>query len=1305
MNLRFLHVSLLGTWFAAVVLAQALPLQAAAEELWLKGNIAPQGGAALTNTGGALWQGQVTLNDDNVFLFSDKYVYFECPERSYRSSNIRINGGTYTVTFNMDSKEWKFEAPTDEYRISAFGSSVCNGQGADGNKGYAWLYGQQLAERAGITNPLQQVSENPFYVSGLSIGGNNTQNLLDRYDELTRNYSRYVIVGLSMGNEGIHESGNKQATMEQFSNNMQRIISRIKGDGMVPVVMNNYTRGDFTQEDYFYIKQMNLLIHEWDVASVNTLGAIDDGAGHWASGYQQDNAHPTTNGHREFFYAMPPSLFDALASGKPQPERKMDGSMLLDNGKYLKFRGEGTVHPFTVSVRVRGAQAGRLLTLTLTSGTRFGHVDIDEEGHVVYTNPTNRTQTSAGTLDNDQWHTVTLTHYFAQGRTLLYLDGEAAGEQREKLNALADVTLGDVDNTDTQRMWSELFFWRAALSPEEVQAVCDGMMLKSSLELYVPAVSPLSNRAMSMNSFEASPGMSEVEEGEEGDPQASNGIVTSGRARFTVLTPRMIRIQWSTRQNFEDRPTFAVINRDLPVPSYTTREEDGYLYIETSELTLRYRVGATINALMKSPNSLSITMKLNGRDVVWYPGKEDALNLKGTRRTLDGGSGDNYRYDLENGIISRAGWALIDESPKTKRGDGSTTFAFEGDVDGIEWLAEPVDKNAYDWYFMGYGHDYKAAIGDYVKIAGRQPMPPLYALGYWYSKYQRYSQQDFLNLASEIRRNNIPIDVMIMDMDWHLDGWTGWTWNKELIPNPEGLIRWMHNQGLKVALNLHPADGVASYEDHYGEISAETGLAENGRVPWKLEDGSFYRAMFKYIIRERESQGVDFWWLDWQQNLTSNFTEGLGETFWCNHVFYNDMRLNRTDRRPFIFHRWGGLGSHRYPIGFSGDTYGTFGSLAFQPYFTATASNVCFGYWGHDIGGHLQLGDPNPELMLRWLQFGAFSPIFRTHGASQWGNERRIWKYENFPLMLDVVNLRYQLMPYIYTAARQAYDTGISICRPLYYEWPEEKEAYRREGEYMFGDNILVSPIVTEAEADGTTWHETWLPEGQWYDVCQHKLVDGNQVISRNYRAEEIPWFIKAGTVIPCNPSVSNLKSRPDELILMVAPTSHPSPVTSSLYEDEGDTQAYIDGAYTMTSLSCSSSGDDHQLIIGPAEGTFVGQPTERSYQVVFLGVTKAPKCVAINGQLTDNWNYDEQTGNVTVNVAVTPASEQTVVTISQSEESIVEIMDLSTPDASSESKYYDLQGREVSKAEGQRSKGLYIIATTGRDAKCKIVK
>ena len=777
------------------------------------------------------------------------------------------------------------------------------------------------------------------------------------------------------------------------------------------------------------------------------------------------------------------------------------------------------------------------------------------------------------------------------------------------------------------------------------------------------------------------------------DPMANpEAVVASGRARFTVLTPRMIRIQYSSRELFEDRATFAVVNRNLPVPQFSTREENGFLYIETDYLTLRYKIGSTISPSLKSPNNLSITMTLNGRDVIWYPGKEDALNLKGTKRTLDTASGDNQRPDLEDGIISRAGWALIDESPKTKRGDGSTTFAFDQQVEGIEWLARPIDNNAFDWYFMGYGHDYKEAIGDYIKIAGRQPLPPLYVLGYWYSKYQRYSQQDFINLVNEMRQNDIPLDVMIFDMDWHLDGWTGWTWNKSLIPNPAGLINWMHNQGIKVGLNLHPADGVANYEDHFSEIAADMGMSGD-RVPWMIEDSTFYRSFFKHIIREREKEGVDFWWLDWQQNLTSNYTEGLGETFWCNHVFFNDMRNNRPDRRPFIFHRWGGLGSHRYPIGFSGDTYSTFGSLAFQPYFTATASNVCFGYWGHDLGGHLQIAPTNPELMLRWLQFGVFSPIFRTHGASQDGNERRIWKLDNFPMLLDCVNLRYQLMPYIYTAARQAYDTGVSICRPLYYEWPEENEAYRQEGEYMFGDNILVSPVVTAANNSNKTFHKTWLPDGMWYDVTHNEMVQGGTTISHYYGLGDIPYFIKAGAIVVENPKMNNLKKSPDQYIVKVIPGEVGE---ASLYEDEGDTQAYAEGAFTTTTFRQTRSASELSLTIDPRQGTFEGMPSQRAYQVVFI-LEEQPLTVAINGTETDDWSYDAEMQQVKVNVPATACDQQIVITLQRSASGISQMGDATIV----EQRYFDLQGREHTYAP----QGTYIVRRIWNNGKMSTQK
>jgi alpha-glucosidase (family GH31 glycosyl hydrolase) len=514
-------------------------------------------------------------------------------------------------------------------------------------------------------------------------------------------------------------------------------------------------------------------------------------------------------------------------------------------------------------------------------------------------------------------------------------------------------------------------------------------------------------------------------------------------------------------------------------------------------------------------------------------------------------------------------------------------------------------------------------------------------LGYWYSKYQRYTSDEFMEIVNDVKHFNIPMDVMIFDMDWHTQGWTGWTWDRTAIPDPEGLIDWMHQHGLKVSLNLHPADGVDDDEDFFNDLREDMGLdKQTKRVPWNLSDGRFYHNMFKHIISARERQGVDFWWLDWQQNLTSKYVDGLGETFWCNHVFYNDMRLNRPNHRPLIFHRWGGLGSHRYPIGFSGDSFTTYGTLAWQPYFTATASNVGFGYWGHDLGGHQQTGGNDPEIYLRWMQFGVFTPIFRTHATNWEGIERRIWKYSNFPSLLETVKLRYALMPYIYTAARQAYDTGVSLCRPLYYEWPEVNNAYLFEDEYMFGDDILVAPVVTKSESDGMTARRTWLPEGRWFDVCRNKVVEGNRTFTDRYAMEEIPYFFRAGSVIVNNPPMMNLNTRPDRLILKVVPGGNGQ---TKLYEDEGDTEGYKQGAYTTTTIS----HEGNTLTILPREGKFAGMPESRSYTVEFLAVNR-PNAVVINGSLVaeSEWKYDAQRRLLTVNVARTACDKKTVVTI-----------------------------------------------------------
>ena len=183
--------------------------------------------------------------------------------------------------------------------------------------------------------------------------------------------------------------------------------------------------------------------------------------------------------------------------------------------------------------------------------------------------------------------------------------------------------------------------------------------------------------------------------------------------------------------------------------------------------------------------------------------------------------------------------------------------------------------------------------------------------------------------------------------------------------------------------------------------------------------------------------------------------------------------------RPLLYHRWGGLGNHRYQIGFSGDAISNWNTLGFESYFTATASNVCYGYWSHDIGGHLP-GPVSGELYTRWVQFGACSPILRTHTTKNAVAERRIWAYppEYYKAMRDAIMMRYAMIPYIYTAARKAYDTGVSICRPMYYDYPESPEAYDFKEQYMFGDDMIVAPVASEISEDSLfATKKIWLPE------------------------------------------------------------------------------------------------------------------------------------------------------------------------------------------------------------------------------------
>lgn len=708
-----------------------------------------------------------------------------------------------------------------------------------------------------------------------------------------------------------------------------------------------------------------------------------------------------------------------------------------------------------------------------------------------------------------------------------------------------------------------------------------------------------------------------------GQPEAHpESTVVHGNARFTVLTNRLIRMEWSQAGVFEDRSTYAFPTRLAPPVHFNVQMENNALTIRTEYLHLTWQAGAG----PFSAENLQVSFKLNGQAQVWKPGMPNPRNLRGTRRTLDLTDRD---ASLAEGLLSRDGWVLFDDSR-------SVVF----DSDG--WVASRPKMDLQDWYFFAYGHDYKSALRDYSLFGGTIPLIPRFVLGAWWSRYWAYSDKDLRELVNAFEAHGLPLDVLVLDMDWHTPhAWTGYTWNRELFPDPEEFLEWVHSRGLRTTLNLHPAQGIQPFEEIYPEFAKQMGIDPNSKkpVPFRITDKKFIRHYFELLHHRMEDEGVDFWWLDWQQGDICELP-GLDPLPWLNHLHFRDS--SRRNRRPLIFSRWGGLGSHRYPIGFSGDTIVGWRALQFQPYFTATASNVLFGWWGHDIGGHMGR-ETEPELYARWVQYGALSPCLRLHATKHPDYERRPWAYPRpyFQAAKAAFALRYRLIPYIYSMARQAHDTALSLCRPLYYEHPEADDAYAARYNYYFGDQLIAAPIVFSADpTTGLASQDIWLPEGVWFDTETLEQHCGPCWIRLFGDINRLPLFAKAGAVIPEAPGFEDAQQpllasgttgtlNKDRLIVTAYPGGDGS---FQLYEDDGESLGYLSGSFEWTELrSKMVDPSTWEVTIGAAAGSCPGLPENRSYQIRLAGC--CPDRVELDGEEYNGWKYDSNAMLTVVNV------------------------------------------------------------------------
>jgi alpha-glucosidase (family GH31 glycosyl hydrolase) len=689
-----------------------------------------------------------------------------------------------------------------------------------------------------------------------------------------------------------------------------------------------------------------------------------------------------------------------------------------------------------------------------------------------------------------------------------------------------------------------------------------------------------------------------------------NAVIQIGQARFTILTSRLIRMEYCPDENFEDRPSQVFWYRRQPVPSFEVKQTGKVLEIITDHLHLKYTLGQPFDR-----ETLSI--QFSGNYPAWYFGDAPSGNLFGTARTLDVADG---RIPLEAGLISRSGWVVVDDSR-------SLVFNPQG------WLeSRQSSPGAMDLYFFGYGSAYQDCLSDFCKISGVVPMPPRWALGNWWSRYWAYTQSDLEELMQEFKSHQIPLSVCIIDMDWHLtqtgnkcSGWTGYTWNRELFPDPPGFLKYLDELDLKKSLNLHPAEGIHPHEEMYPQMAQAMGIDPRSKKPVKFdpEDPRFVEAYFDLLHHPKEAQGIDFWWIDWQQGNPSALPR-LNLLWWINHLHFMDSGRD-PEKRPFIFSRWGGLGNHRYPIGFSGDTFITWNSLAFQPYFTATAANVGYSWWSHDIGGHMG-GTEDAELYTRWVQFGVFSPILRLHSTNNPFHERRPWGFdaETEKITKHALQLRHALIPYLYSMAWLNHRDSIPPIRPMYYLHPENEQAYTCPNQYTFGTELISAPFITPQDEDTRLSRQVvWLPPGEWFDFFTGDYYPGDTWQAIYGKLEDIPVFARAGAIVPLAdlPDWGGI-GNPENLNIHIFPGASNQ---FELYEDDGESQAYLNGKYSITQFFQDWSLEQQIFQILPTQGHHDHLPDQRKYILVFHAIQHPDQIqAALNGEIAKyNQQYD----------------------------------------------------------------------------------
>ena len=681
-----------------------------------------------------------------------------------------------------------------------------------------------------------------------------------------------------------------------------------------------------------------------------------------------------------------------------------------------------------------------------------------------------------------------------------------------------------------------------------------------------------------------------------GNLLAQDGAMILGNSyRITILSERLIRLEYSSTGVFNNYETIVVKNRRFEIPNFTKQEDDNILKIDTKYMLLSY--------IKNMPfNSRSLTAKSKNNDEEWYFGQKEVKNFNSTAMSLDN---TTKLPELEKGLFALNGIATIDES---------NTLCFD---ENRNIIAFNKSKDYVDLYLFIYDKDFALCLKDYYTLTGYPKMIPRYALGNWWSKECDYKDFEVLEKIDRFRMRGIPISVFLLD-----DGWSkrdkkypninvGFSFNENYYSNPTEFIQKVHEKNIKLGLKINPKLGFYPFENNFQYISQYLPLNRSGYADFSPANLKDVDVFLKVLIHPLESLGVDFFWNDY-------YDGDKYKMYLMN--YYMNLDMLRNNNRGLILSRNSTYGAHLFNVLYSGRNIIDWNVLKMLPFYTLNSANIGVCFWSHDIAGATG-GIEDSDFYIRSIQFGVFSPILRFNTVRGLYFKREPWKWDvvTNSIASDYLKLRHRLIPYIYSECYEYHKNGKLLIQPFYYYNLKFYDDENYSNQYYFGSSFMISPIIKPMDPDmNRTIQRFYIPEGVWYDFKDGKRYLGNHKYLGFYSIDDYPIFVKQGSIIPMAGMDSYMSyQNPKDLEIHVFPGKSN---TYHLFEDDGETNDFENGRYCITEIDYNYRKSNYTLIIRPIEGTTNVILPSRDYKIVFRNTKKSDNVVVYeNEKVLDN--------------------------------------------------------------------------------------